>query len=127
MGRRTDVNEVKYENRGLPNRFEGGIGAMRKSRFSDEQIAFALKQTESGASINKVCEMLGVSERTFYRWKSSYAGMVPSEIDRLKKLEVENAKLRKLVADMCLEKAMLQDLIVQKWSGMSAQQESMKI
>lgn len=93
---------------------------MRKSRFTEDQIAYALKQTESGASINKVCKMLSVSERTFYRWKSRYTGMLPSDINRLKKLESENMKLKKLVADLSLDKVRLQDLLSENWAEMAA-------
>ena len=93
---------------------------MRKSNFSDEQIAYALKQTESGTAINKVCDMLGVSERTFYRWKKRYAGILPDDINRLQKLEIENAKLKKLVAEMLLDKAKMQELLSQNWKRMSS-------
>ena len=87
---------------------------MRKCRFSNDQIVFALKQKESGVSIDKVCQMLGISERTFYRWKSVYGGLIPGDINRVKRLENENVKLKKLVADLSLEKAILQDQLDQK-------------
>lgn len=89
---------------------------MKKYRFSNEQIAFALKQLESGVPRDKVCKMLGISERTFYRWKSAYVGLVPSEINRMKKLETENLKLKKLVAELSLEREILQDQLNQKWN-----------
>jgi putative transposase len=100
-------------------RDSGGIH-LRKNRFSDEQIAFALEQKESGVTTDNVCKMLGISERTFYRWKTIYAGMKPSEIDHVKRLEIENSKLRKLVADLSIEKTILQDLLDQKWSDIWA-------
>ena len=88
---------------------------MRKSRYTEEQIAFALKQAELGTPVNEVCRKLGVSEPTFYRWKSKFGGMLPSDMKRLKHLEEENAKLKKLVADLSLDKVMLQDVLSKKW------------
>jgi len=77
--------------------------------------AFALKQAELGTPVNEVCRKLGVSEPTFYRWKSKFGGMLPSDMKRLKQLEEENAKLKKLVADLSLDKVMLQDVLSKKW------------
>lgn len=88
---------------------------MKKSRYTEEQIAFALKQAEMGTPVNEVCRKLGVSEPTFYRWKSKFGGMLPSDMKRLKQLEEENAKLKKLVADLSLDKVMLQDVLSKKW------------
>lgn len=88
---------------------------MKKSRYTEEQIAFALKQAELGTPVNEVCRKLGVSEPTFYRWKSKFGGMLPSDMKRLKQLEEENAKLNKLVADLSLDKVMLQDVLSKKW------------
>jgi len=88
---------------------------MNKSKYTEEQIAFALRQAELGTSVADVCRKLGVSEQTFYRWKSKYGGMLPSDMKRLKQLEEENAKLKKLVADLSLDKLMLQDVISKKW------------
>lgn len=88
---------------------------MKKSRYTEEQIAFALKQAELGMPVNEVCRKLGVSEPTFYRWKSKFGGMLPSDMKRLKQLEEENAKLKKLVADLSLDKVMLQDVLSKKW------------
>jgi putative transposase len=88
---------------------------MKKSRYTEEQIAFALKQAELGTPVNEVCRKLGVSEPTFYRWKSKFGGMLPSDMKRLKQLEEENAKLKKLVADLSLDKVMLQDVLSKKW------------
>jgi putative transposase len=89
--------------------------AMKRKRFSEEQIAFALRQAESGTTIEEICRKMGVSEPTFYRWKKVYAGMGVSEIRRLKQLEDENAKLKRVVADLTLDKAMLQDVLRKKW------------
>lgn len=88
---------------------------MKKSRYTEEQIAFALKQAEMGITVAEICRKLGVSEQTFYRWKTRYAGMMPSDMKRMKQLEDENAKLKKLVADLSLDKIMLQDVISKKW------------
>jgi putative transposase len=88
---------------------------MKRKRFSEEQIAFALRQAESGTTIDEICRKMGVSEPTFYRWKKVYAGMGVSEIRRLKQLEDENAKLKRVVADLTLDKAMLQDVLRKKW------------
>ena len=88
---------------------------MKRKRFSEEQIAFALRQAESGTTIEDICRKMGVSEPTFYRWKKVYAGMGVSEIRRLKQLEDENAKLKRVVADLTLDKAMLQDVLRKKW------------
>ncbi len=88
---------------------------MKRKRYSDEQIAFALRQAESGTAVEEICRKMGVSEPTFYRWKKQFAGMGVPEIRRLKQLEDENAKLKKLVADLTLDRAMLQDVLKRKW------------
>jgi putative transposase len=88
---------------------------MKRKRFSEEQIAFALRQADSGTTIEEICRKMGVSEPTFYRWKKVYAGMGVTEIRRLKQLEDENAKLKRGVADLTLDKAMLQDVLRKKW------------
>jgi putative transposase len=87
---------------------------MKKSRYTEEQIAFALKQAELGTSVAEVCRKMGVSEATFFRWKQKFSGLGPSELRRLRQLEEENTKLRKLVADLSLDKAMLQDVLAKK-------------
>jgi putative transposase len=84
---------------------------MKKSRFTEEQIAFALRQAEAGTPIVEVCRKMGVSEQTFYRWKKLYAGMGVAELRRLKQLEEENRKLKTLVADLSLDKQILQDAL----------------
>ena len=88
---------------------------MKKSRYTEEQIAFALQQAEHGTPVAEICRKLGVTEQSFYRWKKKYGGMLPSDIKRLKQLEDENAKLKKLVADLSLDKAMLQDVLSKNW------------
>lgn len=84
---------------------------MKKNRFSEEQIAFALRQAEGGAAVRDVCRKMGVSEQTFYRWKKKFAGMGVAEVRRLKQLEEENRKLKQLVADLSLDKHILQDAL----------------
>jgi len=86
-----------------------------KKRFTDEQIAFALRQAESGTTIGEICRKMGVAEATFYRWKKVYAGMGVAEIRRLKQLEDENGKLKRIVADLSLDKEMLQEALRKKW------------
>ena len=88
---------------------------MKKSRFTEEQIALALKQAESGTAISEITRRLGVTEATFYRWKNKYGGLLPSEVKKMKQLEEENARLKRLVADLTLDKQMLQDVVSKKW------------
>lgn len=87
---------------------------MKKSKFTDAQIAFILRQADEGTAIAEVCRKAGVSEATFYTWRKRYGGMMPSEVKRLRQLEEENGKLKKLVADLSLDKAMLQDVLSKK-------------
>lgn len=87
---------------------------MKRSKFTEQQIAFALKQAELGATVEEVCRKLGISEATFYNWKKKYGGLGPSELRRLRQLEEENTKLKKLVADLSLDKLMLQDVLSKK-------------
>ena len=87
---------------------------MKKSKYTDEQIAFALKQAELGTSVDEVCRKMGISDATFYNWRKKYGGLGPSEVRRLRQLEEENAKLKRLVADLSLDKAMLQDVLAKK-------------
>lgn len=87
---------------------------MRKSRYTEEQIAFALKQVELGTPVAEVCRKMGVSDATLYNWRKKYGGLGPSELKRLKMLEVENARLKRMVADLSLDKAMLQDVVSKK-------------
>ncbi len=79
-----------------------------------DQVAFALKQAELGTPVAEVCRKMGVSEATFFRWKQKYGGLGPSELRRLRQLEEENTKLKRLVADLSLAKSMLQDLLAKK-------------
>ena len=88
---------------------------MRSSKFTEEQISFALKQVETGTPVKEVIRKLGITEQTFYRWKKKYAGMMPSDLRKLKQLEEENRQLKKLVADLSLDKQMLQDVLSKKF------------
>ncbi len=87
---------------------------MKRSKFTEAQIAFILKQADEGVAIGEVCRKAGISEATFYNWRKKYAGLMPSEMKRLKQLEEENDKLKRLVADLSLDRAMLQDTIKRK-------------
>jgi putative transposase len=87
---------------------------MQRKRFSEEQIAFALRQAEAGMAVTEITRKLGVSEQTFYRWKRKYAGLGVAELRRLKQLEEENRKLKQLVADLSLDKRMLQNVLSKK-------------
>ena len=87
---------------------------MKKSRFSEQQIAFILKQVDEGIGVEEVCRRAGISQQTYYRWRKKYGGLMPSEVRRLKQLEEENGKLKRLLADAMLDKEMLQDVIRRK-------------
>lgn len=87
---------------------------MKRSRFTEQQIAFALQQAEQGTPVAEVVRKMGISEQTLYRWKKKYGGLMPSEVRKLKQLQEENTRLRRLVADLCLDKEMLQDVIRRK-------------
>lgn len=87
---------------------------MKKSKFTEEQIIFALRQSDTGTSVAEVCRKMGISEATYYNWKKKYGGLGVSELRRLKQLEEENRQLKKLVADLSLDKQMLQDVLSKK-------------
>ena len=87
---------------------------MKRSRFTEQQIAFVLQQVESGTPVGDVCRKMGVSEQTLYRWKKRFGGLMPSEVRRLKQTEEENVRLRRLVAELSLDKEMLQEVIGKK-------------
>ncbi len=88
---------------------------MQKTRYTEEQIAFALKQAETGTRVEEVCRKMGISEATFYNWKKKFGGMGVTELRRLRQLEEENQRLKRLVADLSLDKEMLQDVIRKKF------------
>ncbi|WP_346891547.1 transposase [uncultured Roseibium sp.] len=87
---------------------------MKKSKFSEAQIAFILRQADEGMPVAEVCRKAGISDATFYNWRKRYGGMMPSEVKRMRQLEDENNRLKKIVADLTLDKAMLQDVLSKK-------------
>ena len=88
---------------------------MKKSKFTEEQIAFSLRQAESGTRVAEVCRKMGIAEQTYFRWKKKYGGLGVSELRRLRQLEEENRQLKRLVADLTLDKQMLQDVLSKKF------------
>lgn len=87
---------------------------MKKSKFTDEQIAFELKQAETGIKIDEICRKMDISDATFYKWRQKYCGLGPSVLRKLKQLEEENSKLKRIVAYLNLDKAILQDVLSKK-------------
>jgi len=88
---------------------------MKKSRFTEAQIAFALRQAETGTRVAEVYRKMGISEMAFYRWKRKYGGLGVSDLRRLRQLEEENRRLKRMVADLSLDKQMLQDVLSKKF------------
>ena len=88
---------------------------MKRKRFSVEQITGVLQQVGGGVPVGDVCRQVGISEQTFYRWKKVYGGMLPSEARELKQLRDENTRLKRVVADLTLDKVMLQDVVQKKF------------
>lgn len=84
---------------------------MKKSKFTEAQIVFAIKQSETGVAVSEICRKMGVSEATFYNWKKKYGGLGISELRQLRQLQEENSKLKQIVADLSLDKQMLQDVL----------------
>ena len=87
---------------------------MRKSRFTEEQIAYALRQADSGTPVTDVCRNLGIAQATFYVWKTKFGSLGASEVRKLRQLEDENARLKRLVADLTLDEHILQEVIQKK-------------
>jgi len=88
---------------------------MKRSRFSEEEIIAILREQEAGAKTVEVCRKHGISDATFYKWKAKYGGMEVSDARRLRKLEEENTKLKKLLAEAMVDNAMLRDVAARKW------------
>ena len=87
---------------------------MKKARYTEEQITYALRQAEAGTKAAEICRKLGISEQTFYTWKRKYRGMGVTELRKLKQLEDENRKLKQVVADLTLDKHILQEVLAKK-------------
>src|SRR5579863_6919640 len=92
---------------------------MKKSKFTEAQIVFALKQSDSGVSVSEICRKMGISEATFYNWKKKYGGLGVAELRELRQLKDENSKLKQMVADLSLDKQMLQDVIKKSFEDQS--------
>ena len=90
---------------------------MRKSKFTESQIVTTLKQVEGGRQVKDVCRELGISEATYYVWKSKYGGMEASDVQRLRDVEAEHAKLKRMYAELAMENHALKDLIANVWSA----------
>lgn len=88
---------------------------MKKSKFTEAQIVFAIKQSEQGVKVDEICRKMGVSEATFYNWKKKYGGMGVSELREFRQLKEENVRLKQMVADLSLDKQMLQDIVKKKF------------
>jgi len=86
-----------------------------KKQFTEEQIIYALRQADSGTTVTEICRKMGIVEQTFYRWKKKFAGLSVAELRRLKQLEEENQKLKTIVADLTLDKQMLQEVLRKKF------------
>ena len=88
---------------------------MKKKRYTEEQIIKAIKEHEAGTKTDDICRRLGISSATFYNWRSKYAGLEVNEAKRLRELEAENTKLKKLLAETLIEKEALKDVLSKKW------------
>ena len=98
----------------LFEQYSADVGPMKRSKFAEEQIVYALRQAEAGTPIGDLCRQLGIAEQTFYAWKKKYAHLGVSELRRLRQLEEENSRLKRLVADLSLDKHMLSEALRKK-------------
>lgn len=87
---------------------------MKASKFTDAQKAFVIKQGDEGTPVAEVCRKAGISQATYFNWKKKYAGLLPTEMRRLRELEEENGRLKRIVADLTLDREMLQDIVRRK-------------
>ena len=108
---RVRVFRRKYPWLGEELRHEPKAGEANASKFTDAQKAFVIKQGEEGTPVAEICRKAGISQATYFNWKKKYAGLMPSEMRRLRDLEDENGRLKKIVADLTLDREMLQDVI----------------
>jgi putative transposase len=115
IGRIGPIGMLVFRQTGPVLRAQGVV--VKRSRFSVEQIVAVLKQAELGMPVADVIRKIGISEQTFYRWKKQYASLEPDQARELKQLQEENSRLKKLVADLSLDKAILQDIASKKWGG----------
>jgi len=88
---------------------------MKKSRFTETQIVSVLKEADAGESVKDLCRKYGISDATYYNWKSKYGGLDASELKRMKELEAENSKLKRMYADLALEIRAMKDVLAKKW------------
>lgn len=88
---------------------------MKRTKFTESQILKALKENEQGRNVDEVCRELGIHKGTFYNWRKKYSGMESSQLKRLKELEEENARLKKMYAELSLDNVMLKDVLSKKW------------
>jgi putative transposase len=88
---------------------------MKKTKFSETQILEVIKKQEAGVKVSDICREAGISEPTFYNWKAKYSGMVASDIKRLKELEEENSRLKRMYSDLSLDHQILKDVVTKKW------------
>ena len=103
------ISEVSREVGGRPNGRSGS-----KALVTESQIAFVLKQGDEGTPVAEICRKAGISQATYFNWKKKFGGLLPSEVKRLRQLEEENNRLKRIVADLSLDKEMLQDVIKRK-------------
>lgn len=105
------LDRYKLEKRAIIHNLKHEKLLMKKTKYTEQQIAFGLKQAETGTSVQEVCRKMGISEATFYNWKKKYGGLGVTELRRLRQLEDENSRLKQIVADLTLDKQMLQDVL----------------
>jgi putative transposase len=108
------VDHFEIEISALPFLLEEGAEAMKASKFTDAQKAFIVKQGNEGTTVAEICRKAGISPATYFNWKKKYEGLMPSEMRRLRDLEDENNRLKRIVADLTLDREMLQDVIKRK-------------
>jgi putative transposase len=114
------MGHAKVEKRAEFHNLKNENLLMKKSKFTEAQIVFALRQSETGVNVPEICRKMGISEATFYNWKKKFGGLGVGELRRLRQLEEENAKLKQIVADLSLDKQMLQDVLKKSFEDQAA-------